>query len=551
MRLTRFLLCLSCAVAGVVVFNDRAVGQGETAPGRVTADLATTGQGQLFSSVEAGLSVQLPPGNLVDLNDLQDPQVLAVVTNPNENWRFELRKLILDQPRELMGEELPEGGRRTGLLEQLAAEATRSETGELVRAAPIPLGEADAGLIVARIRIGAMSQLRQEALIQVDPLLYYRLILISPAPNGELTELGNDPAVQRAVEAFNTTLNSFKALDQTALREEQEERLLHTRSMLVNLKVPSRIAEASTGEQWWRIRRQGEDIGFARVIEEAADGLPSDIRGGFSEEDRRDGTADPLIAKGVRVGIRLRMRTGDGSAVDRRTWMYASREMDLADFRETNALFHASDQNTGAAAAGTVIGQMRSRLVPKRYEIPSAIGLGTEVVFDMIEQRQLDVTYAVGMEGEDADASDFDARARLQLAGDPLVRQLPAWFVPQAVDHLLPRLVAPWGEKKYLIAVYAPDRREVWSKYIDVAPPRTVRLPGDRGERLVLIVTTRLGLNGDATRHFIDSQTYEWLGSVTDATATEVWPCDREEIEEVWRDTPLLQEEQAAEAAGE
>lgn len=495
--------------------------------GRVMADVDAETQGELYRSVEAGLELRLPPGELADVSELGDTDLLALVTNRDEQWRFELRKLSLDRPMELETEELPEGGVRVGLLDLLANELRREVNGDILRNDLTPLGDAEAGVFTVRYSLGPTTLLRQDALIRASETLYYRLSLVSPAPTGPVEELANDPAVRSAVEQFNRTFDSFEKIDQTALREDQERRLLKTRALLVNLGVRGRMANATAGEQWWRIRREGQEIGYAHVIEEPANRLPDDLATAFTEAGRQDGVAEPLMAEGVRVGVALRLNTDEGT-IERRTWSYTSRDLATSDFRESNQLFRAGETDpnaTGASAGGWMIGQMRSRTVPRQVQVPRPGGLGTETVMDIVEQRKLEVTYT--LDGE--------------VQGDPLVRQLPAWFVPQAADHLLPKLVAPWGEGEYMIAVYAPERREVMNKYLDVAPPRRMTTPGGE-QRLVMLVTTRLGLAGAPTRHYVDAETYEWLGSVNEETDLQIWPSSREEIAQVWQDTTMVKE---------
>lgn len=528
-----FSSLFACAVTGASFAQTTS--EAETRPaappaaptvGRVMSDLDAQAEGEIYRSVEAGLELRLPPGQPADVNELADPDLLALVTNPDEQWRFELRKLSLDRPMELETEELPEGGVRVGLLDLMANELRREVNGDILRKDLTPLGDADAGVFAVRYSLGPTTLLRQDALIRADETLYYRLSLISPAPSGPIEELANDPAVRSAVEQFNRTFDSFEKIDQTALREDQEQRLLATRALLVNLGVRGRMANATAGEQWWRIRRGEEEIGYARVIEEPANRLPDDLATAFTPEGRQDGAADTMTAEGVRTGVALRLRTGEGT-IARRTWSYTSRDLQTSDFRESNQLFRpgeAEPNATGASAGGWVIGQMRTRTVPRQVQVPRPGGLGSQTMMDIVERRKLEVTYT--LDGE---------------VQDTVVRQLPAWFVPQAADHLLPRLVAPWGEAQYMIAVYAPDRREVMNKYIDVAPPRQMTTPaGER--RLVMLVTTRLGLAGAPTRHYVDAESYAWLGSVNDETGIRIWPGTREDIAEVWQDTTMVKE---------
>ena len=506
-------------------------------PASVAPEFDVMGEsGPVFSSVEAGFSVQLPPGELKQPSIASgEAELLATVTNEAEDYRFEVRVVRLDRPMPILGVEMPEGGRRTGYLELLAGEIDREATGNIIRASKTPLADADAGVLVARYRVGGTSFLRQEAIVRVDDRTYHKLLMISPAPGGPVDEIGDDARVRRAVSAFTASLDSYRAIDQTALLEEQEQRLLRTRSLLVNLKVRGRLAEACAGEALWRIRRGGRDVGFAHVIEEPANRLPDDINGGFTPADRQDGTADAVSAEGVRVGMLVRMQT-PGGIVSRRSWHYASRQLDTSDFRETNNLLRddGEDELAGADAAAYIVGQMRSGVFPVRYEVPAPGPLEKETIFDLETQRRLEVIFTLNQ----PNAREVADR-RLTIS-EPVERDLTPWFLPGAVDHLLPRVAAEYGQRTYAIAVWVPSRREVMMKYVDVAAPAEVELPGGRGTREAIVVSTRIGLNGVATDHFIDADTFAWLGTSGGEADTEVWPATPDEIAEVWKGTTML-----------
>ena len=493
---------------------------------------------QTFRSIEAGLSLDLPPGQMTLGSELSDPTLLALVVNPDKAWRVELRSVPLPEAVALQSEELPEGGRRVGLIELTASELERERGADILRQDFTPLADADAGVIVSRYTSGPITYLQQEALVPVGEVRFFRLTFISPAPIDPDAKLSESPEVREAVAAFTASLDSLKLIDQSALREEQERRLLATRPVLLDLSLPGKLARAAEPAQWWRVRRGGEDIGYAQVIEEPANALPDNIRTAFTEEGRSDRAADAATADGVRVGIALRLQTGSGR-IERRSWFYSARDLETADFRENNRLFRPGDiaeeaqdeqavdeEADDAQAAiergfnftgGWVVGQLRTRNVPRVVERPRPGGLGVERLMDVVRQRQLDVTFT--LDGE--------------VQGDPMRRQLPDFYVPQAAEHLLPRLLAQRGAGQYMIAVYAPDRREIMSKYIDVGERQRLDTPGGEAA-FVVPVDVRIGLAGTATRHFVEDQTWRWLGSDNPATDTQVIPSTRDAIDAIW-----------------
>ena len=162
-----------------------------------------------------------------------------------------------------------------------------------------------------------------------------------------------------------------------------------------------------------------------------------------------------------------------------------------------------------------------AHLFREAVQAPRPGGLGVERGFTVTDQRRLEVTYVVnGVQ-----------------TSDPLNRQLPAWYVPQAVEHLLPRLVAPWGRNTYLTAVYNPEKREVYQLYVDVEGLRNEKVQDQT--RMVMVVSTRLGLSGARRRHYIDPDNFAWLGSISEEDGLEIWPSDAETLRQIWESPEL------------
>lgn len=458
-----------------------------------------------YSSPEAGIELMIPPGTPLESDD---GNVLHQVSNVQKQWHFELRRLPLPQAADLAPQEMPQGGRRSGLLEIVATATQQKTGGQIVRAPALtPLGDADAGVFAIYFTVGTAPQLRQVALIRAGEMLYYQLTLTSAAPAGGEAQLAGDPRTREAVEAFNRALNSFRVLDQTQLRQEQEQRLIRTRTLLVNLTKP-RLLGALVPEQWWRIRKDGQDIGYSYLVEEPARQVPADP---VNREQ-----LDVHGAEGMRIGVRTRLRR-DGGWLDRETWLYASADLKEEDFRERNQL----TVDDTAKAENLVVGTMRARQMPVKVEVPGPGGLGKESKFTITDSRRLDVTYVInGVQ-----------------TNDPLSRQLPAWYVPQAVEHLLPRLVAPWGRNTYLVAIYNPAQREIYQQYIDVEGLRNEKVQDQT--RLVMVVTTRIGLAGAKTRHFIDPDSFTWLGSISEEDGLEILPSDAATLRQIWEEPEL------------
>ena len=474
-----------------------------------------------YRSVEHGVQVMMPPGQLVQSGD---PETLATVVNPDTGWRFELRKVSLNTPAQLRTIELNTGGQRVGLLDMLAQDTvSKLEEANELRRSMIPLGDADAGLFIIHHLNGQLAFLQQMALIQATPRLYYQLSLLSPAPK-DVDKLSEDENTAKAIEAFQSAIDSFSTVDQTALLEDQQRRLVETRALFVNLTSPGRIGRATMPEQWLRLRKDGKEIGYVQRLEQPADSLPN------LESREKAQPGDPTTSDGVRIGQRTVFRT-DGGDVRRLSWSFSTNDMARSDFREWSLLEDPNAQedvnnplNQGPAPVtqALMVGQVRERYVPQRTANPAFPAVERE---EFVSRRRLTVTLSV------------DGLPQ----SDQTVQELPVFYVPQAIELMLPKLVAPWGEKEYMVAVYAPQKREVWSQYIDVSGARELPVPDGSAEqvtrenRVVITVKIKLGVSGDVTTHYIDAESYHWLGSVNEDTGIEVLPTNLETLQKLWQ----------------
>jgi hypothetical protein len=113
-----------------------------------------------------------------------------------------------------------------------------------------------------------------------------------------------------------------------------------------------------------------------------------------------------------------------------------------------------------------------------------------------------------------------------------MMRDLPPFYLPQALLQLLPRLAERREPRTYLFATWVPDAGEVMYRYVDVGMEQDVTLAGKRVHGVP--VKDHVGLEGSVTTHFV-SPDGEYLGSInadsgittiaTDATTlSRLWP---------------------------
>jgi hypothetical protein len=123
---------------------------------------------------------------------------------------------------------------------------------------------------------------------------------------------------------------------------------------------------------------------------------------------------------------------------------------------------------------------------------------------------------------------------------DPVMRDLPPFYVPQAISHILPRLLPAAEVKTYLFATYVPEQRELMMRYIDVQEPRKVQFNGQLVRATPVL--DRLGLEGPVTTHYLSTDRV-WLGSESKDTGITVLPSDEETLLKMWKDAILTSPE--------
>jgi hypothetical protein len=135
----------------------------------------------------------------------------------------------------------------------------------------------------------------------------------------------------------------------------------------------------------------------------------------------------------------------------------------------------------------------------------------------------------------------------VQTPAEPVKRSLPPFYMPQALGHLLPRLLPTHEPKTYLFATYVGDRREVMMRYVDVGTEQETSIGGRRVRAVP--ITDRIGLEGSATIHYFDPQALKYLGSVNQDSKLAILPTDAQTLQKTWKGADLTPPKPAAEPA--
>src|SRR4030095_4378109 len=86
----------------------------------------------------------------------------------------------------------------------------------------------------------------------------------------------------------------------------------------VNLSAKGRLEKALIPKQWFRVLRNGKDIGYVYAVEEVAEGIPGDD--GASRRKKKGAAGAP----GVLIGARTRRLAGEEGRVDEESWLFCA-----------------------------------------------------------------------------------------------------------------------------------------------------------------------------------------------------------------------------------
>ncbi|HRK29607.1 MAG TPA: hypothetical protein PLD59_00910 [Tepidisphaeraceae bacterium] len=464
--------------------------------------------GDTFTSEAAGISFR-GPGNCIELKRSNSEQLVQFV-NEEMKWSMSVGRVLLSKPMRLIASDGPQGRRIPGLLESTIEQIKVDAPGaEILREDFVNIGDAEVGMIVVRSTVGMDTRLTQRALVRGSDLVYYNFTFISPAPRQGPLE--NDLETQKVVDLFGRVIDTVRVMDQSRLKEEQNERLYRTRAVLLNFSE-ARLRDALAPEQWWRLIRDGKDIGYSYVVEEVANDLP-----------RRGVPLDAVRGtEGVRIGVRSRTYPESGAQVDSESWLYASFDRRNEVWSSTGLIEQKDGTRESFGEFGTADREVRRvidpRLAPGEL-LPDGTADANQPPVRPTEVYMLTVT-----------------RNSKTMRGQTLERQLPPFYLPQALNHLLPRILPYHEPKTYLFATWIGDQGEVVKRYIDVGAEQYFTLDGRR--QRAIPIADRIGVEGAVTTHYVSPEG-RYLGSQNEASKILILTTDKPTLEKIWKDANL------------
>ena len=494
------------------------------------APAATDLLGETFRSDSGGIELRIPVGcrRIASSNAGDD---IAQFGDQQRKWQLKLTRIVRSQPTQLASSTDNFGKPVPGLLDTTVANLKRDLSGctilrqDLTNIADAGLRGAapkdNVGMIAVRYTVGAATYLSQQAIIQAGERLFYLIALTSPGAAQQGANAPPDPQEREAVDAFGQMLDSVRLLDSAGIRHEQEERLLRTRGRLMQMKSTSLLRSVLVSEQWLRILRNGRDVGYSYITEQTAAEIPRPLK----PKEMGEGKGERDLVKpgdGVLIGIRSRVvnppevpeengKAGGPVQVDTATWLFVKPDQSLEDW---SRLMVATE--LGTSKDGNPVQRQSTEF-------------GASTV-SILGHHKLNVTTI----GETGATSTVD-------------QEVPKFYLPQALGHLLPRLLPRQSEsdgspRTYMFATYVPETQQVMSRYVDVGSTGDFKLNGV--EIHAVPISDRLGWHGSVTIHYM-SPDGRYLGSENKDTHTLIVPTNAQTLLSIWKGANLTRPEAA------
>jgi hypothetical protein len=504
--------------------------------------------GAPFESESAGISLRIPRGcqRIQSTNAGDD---VGQFGDPRRKWELKITRIMRETKTSLAGTADNFGKPIPGLLEQTVTNLRRDLSGstvlrqDLTNIADPGLGKTElvnnVGMIAIRYGTAGGHFLSQQAIIQASDRLFYLISLTNPVSDTQGPGVAPGDSERAAVQTFRQMLDSVRLLDTAAIRKDQDDRLIRTRRLLLELKNKARLRAVLAPEQWLRVMRNGQDIGYSYITEQQAAGVPKPLKAQEVFEGKNDSMKIEK-GEGFLIGIRSRSIVPveaviDGSKpeaikskgriqVDNATWLYVGPDQKLEDWSRITVVDDGTADKDGKAALRS-IKEFGSSTVQTKTELDPSLLPGNKLdpkqpAAVIREHHRLDVTTIT-----DTGASE------------PISQELPVFYLPQTTGHLLPRLLPLTRRsmddvRSYMFANYVADTRQVMSRYVDVGDEGDFTFAGHSIHAIP--VNDRLGWRGSVTTHYL-TRDGRYLGSENKDTHTVIIPTDATTLLGIWR----------------
>ncbi len=488
-----------------------------------------------FESLSGGIAVRYPAGSKA-LREAERDDLMEFRDDARKSSMV-IRRQTYPLPMNLTTGRDGRGRMQPGILEQTAAAITRqygdpalmkkNQPGiRMLRQDLTNLGNYDVGMLAFRYTKDAERRFVQTAIIEADSHVFYAVSLTTPGRrdveipvNKDGEEITVDPGEQQAVVLFRQVLESVKLLDRKQIYDDQVARLFSTRSLLQNW-TERKLMGTLIPEQYFRILREDKpgvytEVGCRYIVE---------------EPDR----------KGVEDGIRVGIHTIFCEAGPVKPSPKAPRS------EQEDRLSVSVDRRHEDWSRQTVLNDGSKPTLDHPW--PKLVEFGTSDLktsrFLLVDPHKIENQYKQGTNEDPHQpwvGNKDSYNLSVQYVGtmgnqNPVNHPLPVFYLPQALDSMLPRLLPPNEVKSYLLATYVAEAREVMLRYVEVKPPRQVTLAGRTFQAIP--ITDHIGVEGSVTTHYV-TPTGQYLGSENRDTRIVVIPTDHATLARIWPDTIL------------
>jgi hypothetical protein len=492
-------------------------------------DTAEIPLGQLFESRVAGIELRPPAGGTL-VRQIEGGDLVRFVY-ADKNWDLKIRMVHPAKPIPLSL--APIGNLSGGLVEMTVADVkTQDPTAEILLQEVKEYPPYKVGMIAARCNAGTDRRLIQQAIFRSDDQNFYILQFTTLGRRRDDNSPNDDPNEVLAAATFEKVLGTVLLIDRQQLKKEQDERLYRTRGLFTQWDE-KKLRSVLIPEQFLRIMRDGKDAGYVQVNERIAnhagnDGVEIELRSHITIE--ADAPVAPtivpsptgmLVPTPVTPAVQLTVPAGP-ITTDRQSKLFVTFDR----WHEDWSIITNFDNGTGLPAT-----------------ISSELGNS-----DMQLRRILDRQKAAVMwkePGKHDQQPPVIEKQKYTLsvsqytktqASRPVERELPVFYLPQALGQLLPRLLPLDDAQGYMFASYVSNQREVMARYIDVLPEQEIELDGEKFQAIP--IKDRIGVEGTGTTHYL-TRHGQWLGSISDDQKLVVLPTDANTIRKTWKNAQL------------
>ena len=494
--------------------------------------------GAPFENQSAGISFRLPAGcQRIASSGAGDD--LGQFGDEKRKWMLKVTRILRNEPTRLIGASDNFGKPVPGLMDQTIQRLKRDLSGcKIVRQDLTNVRDGNTtvkenvGMIAVRYTGSGAHFLTQQAIIQADDRLFYLLALTSPGSDSTDDNAPEDPGERFAVETFRQMLDSVRLLDTQAIAQDQLDRLVRTRAVMRSWST-ARLHMALAPEQWLRVIRDGRDVGYSYITEQTAAGVPRPLK----PEELKAGKSDRDLVQpgqGILIGVRARALTTPPDPaenerkrgpvqMDSAAWLWVGPDRRLEDWSRITVVDDGTVDKDGKPLKrhSEEFGSSERQLTRSldRDALPGAMNDPKQPAIKVAEQATLQVTTLTG-----------------SGAAEPVSNQPPPWYLPQALGHLLPRLLPLDQPKSYLFATYIPDTRAVMHRYVEVGREQRVTFGGNIVRAVP--ITDRIGWHGSITTHYI-APSGKYLGSENKDSGLLILPTDAQTLLSIWKNANL------------